>query len=199
MKWVNKVGVALTFCLVPLSMPLAADAVPSRIEAARAAYAKNDLPLTARELEAALAEVHNRLGRALAETLPPIPTGWQSEAPEIQGLGQVGGGLSVSRGYVRGETSLNASLLLDSPAVEAVVAMMTGSGTAPQANFRRVKINGEDALLRYDSSTKTGEISMVLGSRVLLEIEGDNIASADLLIDTAKGWMLSKIKSLSGL
>jgi hypothetical protein len=53
--------------------------------------------------------------------------------------------------------------------------------------------------LRFDSTAKTGEISMVLGGRVLLEIEGDNISSADLLLEAAKSWNIVKIKSLAGL
>lgn len=178
----------------------AADDLPARLDAARAAYQKGDLPRAARELDGALRQVHDRLGRALAETLPPPPAGWQAEAAEIQGLGMVGGGLSVTRAYERSDSTLNASLILDSPAVEAAAALLANpAATAAQPNMKRVKVGADDALMRYDGSTKSGEITMVLGSRVLLEIEGDNLANSDVLIEAAKGWNLAKIRSLGGM
>ncbi|MBC7950269.1 MAG: hypothetical protein H7Z12_00425 [Rhodospirillaceae bacterium] len=178
----------------------AADNVPAQMDAARAAYQKNDLPRTARALEAALADIHDRLGRSFAETMPPLATGWQADPPEFQGLGQVGGGLSVSRAYAKGETSLNATLFLDSPAVEAAAALLANpAATAAQPNMKRIKVGGEDALLRFDASTKSGEITLVLNNRVLLEIEGENLANADILVETAKGWNVVKIRTLAGL
>lgn len=178
---------------------LAADDLPARLEAARAAYQKGDLPRAARELDAALRQIHERLGRALAETLPQPLAGWQADPPEVQGLGQVGGGLSVTRAYGRNDSTLNASLILDSPAVEAAAALLANpAATAAQPNMKRVKVGGEDALMRFDGSTKSGEITLVLGSRVLLEIEGDNLASADILVEAAKGWNVARIRSLAG-
>jgi len=186
---------------VLLALPaFAADNVPAQIDAARSAYQKNDLPRTARALEAALHDIHDRLGRAFADTMPPAPAGWQAEPPEILGLGQVGGGLSVSRAYTKGESSLNASLFLDSPAVEAAAALVANpAATAAQPNMKRIKVGNEDALLRYDGSNKAGEVTMVIGNRVLLEIEGDGLANADLLAEIAKGWNVAKIRGLAGL
>lgn len=174
-----------------------ADDVPARIEAARAAYGKGDLSRAARELEAVLTQLHQRLGKALAETLPTAMAGWQAEAPEIQGLSQAGGGLSVSRAYAKGDSSLNATLILDSPAVEAAIGLFVNP--AARAGTKKVKVGPEDALLRYDGSTHAGELTMVIGSRVLLEIEGDGITSGDTLLDAAKGWNTARIRTLVGL
>lgn len=178
----------------------AADDVPARLDAARTAYQKGDLPRAARELDGVLRQLHERLGRALAEALPqPLP-GWQGEPAEIQGLGMVGGGLSVTRAYERSDSTLNASLILDSPAVEAAAALLANpAATAAQPNMKRIKVGADDALMRYDGSTKSGEITLVLGSRVLLEIQGDNLANSDVLVEAAKGWNLAKIRSLTGI
>lgn len=183
-----------------LAVPvLAAEDVPARLEAARAAYQKGDLPRAARELDTVLRQLHERLGHSLAEALPQPLTGWQGDPPEIQGLGQVGGGLSVTRAYARNDATLNASLILDSPAVEAAAALLANpAATAAQPNMKRVKVGSDDALMRYDNSTKSGEITLVLGSRVLLEIQGDNLTSSDVLIEAAKGWNVARIRALSG-
>lgn len=177
----------------------AADTVQAQIDAARAAYQKNDLPRTAQALEAAMAEVLDRLGKALAETMPPATGGWQAEAPEIQGLGQVGGGVAVTRAYGKGESSLNVSLFLDSSAVaDAAAQLANPDAAAGLNNTRRVKVGNEDAVLRFDAANASGEVTMVLGTRVLLSVEGDNIASGDILVEAAKGWNLARIRQIVG-
>lgn len=196
----GKLGMVTVGALLVCAPAWAADMVSSQIEAARAAYQKNDLPRTAKALEAALSDIHDRLGKALAETMPPAAAGWQADPPEIQGLGQVGGGLAVTRAYGKGEASLNASLFLDSPAVEAAAALFGNpAATAAQPNMKRIKVGNEDALLRYDSDNKSGEVTMVLGNRILLSIEGDNLSNAEVLSEAAKGWNVAKIRALSGL
>jgi hypothetical protein len=199
MGWPAKLSAGAVTALLLCPVAMAADIVPAQLDAARAAYQKNDLPRTAKALEAALADIHDRLGKALAETMPPPASGWQADPPEIQGLGQVGGGLAVTRAYAKGEATLNASLFLDSPAVEPAAALFANPAAAAQPNMKRVKVGNEDAVMRYDAANKSGEVTVVLGNRVLLSIEGDNIASADALTDAAKGWNFAKIRSLSGL
>lgn len=199
MGWAARMGMGTVGMLLACAPGWAADMVPGQIEAARAAYQKNDLPRAAKALEAALSDIHDRLGKALAETMPPATAGWQADPPEVQGLGQVGGGLAVTRAYGKGEASLNASLFLDSPAVESASALFGNAATAAQPNMKRIKVGAEDALLRFDAANKSGEITMVLGNRILLAIEGDNLASADVLTEAAKGWNVARIRSLSGL
>jgi hypothetical protein len=189
----------LVAAVLACSAASAADNVPGRLDAARQAYQRGDIARTAQEIEAALAELHDRLGKALAEFLPPAPAGWQAETPETQALALVGGGLSVTRAYTRNEATLNAALILDSPAVAAAAALFTNSAaTAGQANLKHLKVGNDDALLRWDPANKSGEITMVLGNRVLLQIEGDNLASSDLLVDVAKGWNVPGIRKVAG-
>jgi hypothetical protein len=200
MGWAAKLGMGAVGALLVCAPSWAADIVPGQIEAARAAYQKNDLPRTAKALEAALSDIHDRLGKALAETMPPAGAGWQADPPEVQGLGQVGGGLQVTRAYAKGESSLNATLSLDSPAVEGGVALLTNAAaTAAQPNMKRIKVGAEDALVRYDAANKSGEVIIVLGNRVLLSIEGDDVANSDVLVEAAKGWNVAKIRAVSGL
>lgn len=184
---------ALAFGLAALLAPpaLAADTVPAHLDAARAAHAKGDLARAAVELEAAMAELHVRLGKLLGDFLPPSPAGWQAEPVEIQSLSGSGGGLSVSRAYLRNDASLNAALIVDSPAVAAAAAQFQA---APQPNARKVKVGGEDAMLRWDLESRTGEVLMVPGARVLLQIEGDNLPAGEVLNDLAKGWNLAGIR-----
>lgn len=177
----------------------AADPGP-RIDAARQALQRGDLSRTVKELEAALVEVQARLGKSLADQLPPALAGWQAEPAEVQGLGAVGGGLAVTRAYVRDQSTMNATLIMDSPAVEAAAALLANeAATAAQPNMNRIRVGTESALLRWDGSIRSGEITMVLGSRVLLEIHGDNLKSGDVLVDAAKGWNIPGIRKATGI
>lgn len=184
---------ALALCLAALwAFPAqAADTVPARLDAARAAHARGDLARAATELEAAVAELQGRLGKVLGEFLPPPPPGWQAEAVETQSLAGSGGGLAVTRAYGRDDSTLNISLIIDSPAVPAAVAQLAAS---PQPNARKVKVGTEDATLRWDPQGRNGEVLMVLGPRVLLQIEGDSLANSEILSDVAKGWNLGGIR-----
>ena len=189
---VSAVFVLLLAC--PLVSAAAADDVPARLDNARAAYQKGDIARAAREIEAALIQLHDRLGKTFAETLPNLGGLWKAESVETESLGEIGGGLSVSRAFTRGDASLNVSLLLDSPEVASVQAMLTGN--SGQLNVKKVKVGGEDAVLRFDAATGTGEITMVVGGRVVLEVQGDNISNADPLLEAAGGWNVAKIKTL---
>jgi hypothetical protein len=178
----------------------AADAVPGRMDAARQAYQRGEVARAALELQSALIELHERLGKGFAEMMPAPLAGWQAEPAEVQGLGEVGGGLSVTRAYLKSDSSMNASLILDSPAVAAAAALFTTpAAAAAQANLRPVKVGSENALLRYDAANKAGEITLVLNNRVLLHIEGDNLSSGDPLVEVAKGWNFAGIRKLAGV
>ncbi len=174
----------------------AAEAVAGHMEAGQRAFQKGDVALAAHELEAALLELQDRLGKALAADMPPVPADWQAEDAEVDGLGSVGGGLSVTRAYTKGDASLNASIILDSPAVAAAATPLAGTGDQP--NLQRVKVGGEDGLLRWDAAAKSGEISVVVAGRVLLQIAGDNLPAAEILVEQAKGFNVAAIRKLIG-
>lgn len=178
----------------------AADQVRTRIDSAGSAYSKGDLSRAAQDLGAALAAVQERLGHKLIEYLPLAPAGWGIEPPEVMGLGSVGGGLAVTRAYVGRDASLNVSIILDSPAVEAAAALIANpAATAAQPNVTRLKVGSEEALMRWDGTIRSGEITIVLGNRVLLEVAGDNLTESKILIETVNGWNLPAIRRTTGL
>lgn len=196
-------GLALSVCLGAAllsvaTVAVAADSIPTRIEAGRAAYARGDLARAAAELEAAIADLHVRLGKALTEFMPTPLAGWQAEAAESMPLSGSGGGLAVTRAYSKSESTMNASLILDSPAVSAAAGQFSANAST-QSNIRRLKVGSEDALLRWDAGNRAGEITIVIGNRAVLQIEGDGLASGDLLVDAAKGWNVSAIRKLLGV
>ena len=123
----------------------------------------------------------------------------EGSAAVSQTLDGVGGGLSVARSYGKGEAMLNASLIVDNPAVAAAQSLFqSNSQVAAQPGWSRLKLGTDDALLRFDAGTRSGEIMIVIGTRVLLEIEGTEIGREDILVEAAKGWNLAVVRRLIG-
>lgn len=172
-----------------------ADDIAGQIDGAQAAMGRGDMLRALEALQPAVAALTAKLLEQYAKTLPPVPAGWDAGPPDSQPLDAVSGGLTVTRGYQKGDTALNVSLIIDNPAV-ANAAQQFQSGGDP--GWSHVKVGSEDALLRYDGANHEGEIMIVLQARALLQIEGTEIESAKALTDAAKGWNFAAIRKLLG-
>lgn len=177
-----------------------ADEVGDKIEAARSAYGHGDALRTLEALQAAEANLSGKLVDQFARTLPAPPAGWEATTADSQTLDSIGGGITVTRGFQKGEAALNASLLVDNPAVANILALFQPGNGAPAGDggWRTVNIGGESALLRFDAANREGEIVMVIAGRAALQVEGSEIAADQVLIDLAQGWNLPAIKKLLG-
>jgi len=179
--------------------PAHADDVANGIEQARAAYAKGDSLHTLSALQLAQTTIYNRLSDQFGKAMPAAPAGWEASSPESQSLDSIGGGMTVTRGYTKGDATLNASLVVDNPAVAAGSAMLKQPATQPlKAGWNRIKIGTDDALVRFDSSSRSGEALILIADRVLLQIEGNDIAKDDALVELTKGWNIAAIRKVLG-
>lgn len=182
-----------SICLAGFLMaaPAFADEVSTNIDAAKGSYGRGDGLHALTALQTATAQLTQQLGAQLAKALPPTPAGWEAAGVEWQGLEGIGSGLTVTQAYSKGDATLNLSLIIDN-------ASVTGSGQQPanRPGWSKVHVGSEEALLRFDPATRAGEVLIQLGDRALLQIEGNEITSENLLIDTAKGWNVSAVKRL---
>ena len=176
------------------SVGVSAADLSGQIESAKALYQKGDIAKAAHELETVLNDLQDRLGRSLSNLMPAPLSGWQADEAEYEGLSGSGGGLSVTRAYSKGDASLNASIVLDNPAVAEAL-----ESSVSQQGVKKLKIGSEDAVLRWDAESHSGDISLVLGRRVLLQIEGEDLTSGDVLADLAKGFDQNAIRKVAGL
>lgn len=181
-----------------LARPAAAEDISVQIDAAKAAHARGDALKAMSLLQAAAAQIGTRLSEQLGRMTPPPLPGWETQPPEYQSLDMLGGGLTVTRAYVKGGATLNAALIVDNPAVGGVDAMFVAMRQGPQPGWSRVRVNGEDALLRFDAESRSGEILIVERGRMLLQIEGNEIADGEVLVEAAKGWNTGALKKLIG-
>lgn len=189
-----------SFLLLGTVSPVMADDISVQIDTARGAYGKGDPLHALAALQAAANQLNQILASQFGKFLPPPPRGWDTTAPESQSLDGAGGGLSVTQAYSKGDSTLNASLIIDNPAVGASAALF--QGTAQQVNrpgWSRIKLGNDDVLLRFDPVTRAGEVIMVIGDRALLQVEGNEIAEDDVLLEIARGWNVTQLRKLIGI
>jgi len=191
--------ICLMVLLSPWTMsPVLADDIAIQIDSARGAYGKGDQLHALAALQAATSQLNQRLTSQFGKFLPVAPHGWDSSPPESQSLDSVGGGLSVTQAYGKGESTLNASLIIDNPAVGVSASLFQGGAQVNRPGWSRVKVGGDDVLLRFDSATRAGEVMMVIGDRALLQVEGNEIGKEDVLLEIARGWNVSALRKLIG-
>lgn len=193
---------ALAFALATAA-PAAADEVREQVEIALEYYEEGDLGGAITELEFAISAIRARQSALFAESLPEAPEGWEAGAAETEaGMAFMGGGGIVKRSYRQSDGSgrMEAQLVIDNPMVQGMAALMSNPAMmAAQPNTERVRIARENAMLKWEEDRGRGEISMMLGGRLLLQLEGQGLADKDILVDMMNAWDLAKLKDVAGL
>lgn len=176
-----------------MAQPVRADDISVQIDSARTAYGRGDGLHTLSALQSAVNALNAKLADQLGKIMPPPPPGWDASAPEAQSLDSVGGGVAVARGYTKDTATLNAMVMVDNPAIGNGGASLNG-----KPGWSRIKLGSEEAMLRFDPQTRTGEVILLVGERALLQVEANDIGSPDALVDAAKGWNLAGLRKLLG-
>lgn len=178
----------------------AAEPIADKLEIARQAEAKGELLKAVSALQAALEQVHRRLADGLVPLMPPAPAGWQGFDAQAEGLGIAGGGMTVMKGYEKGEASLNASIVIDPEAVAGIAEILANPASlGAQPGMSRIEVNGGQALMRWDAEDKSGEVMMVLGDSVLLQVVGNGIDKADVMVGMMRAWNVSAVRKQVGI
>lgn len=186
----------------PSAPPIAPTDAIARIDAARGLYRSNRLLQAADELDAAIDAIYRQLGQAYAPTLPLAPQGWSVEKPDPNRLALLGGSVTAARDYRQnnGEGRMNARIVLDSEAVRQMQPLFANPPPVglPQT-VRRVRVGDGEAVVAYDPKQRGGEVSMLVGNRILIQIEGQNVPSADPMLAVIREWNIAQLRKIAGL
>lgn len=173
-----------------------------RIDTARQLYQSGKLLQSADELSAAIDAIYEQLGQRYAVTLPGAPQGWTVEPPDPQRLALMGGSPPAARDYrqTNGQGRMNARIVMDSDAARSMAPLFgpqLPQGVPP--TVRRIRIGDYDAVVAYDQQQRGGEVSVLLGNRILLQVEGIGVQNAEPMIATMRNWNIAELKRLAGL
>ena len=168
-----------------LALPLHAgeDTVLSTIKEATRQYQAGDYSGSASNLDYASQLIRQKKSEKMKDLLPePLP-GWDGKEASAQALGAavLGGGVTVSRDYTRGASSISVEIVSDSPVLQSVLMMLNNPVFAGAGGGRLETVKGHRSVLKFDSGKKSGELYIVVASRFVITIKGRQVAREDLL------------------
>lgn len=144
-----------------------ADEFTEALNAAKEAYAADDIELAAEELAYASQLVQRMKQERFAEALPEPLDGWTREisTEDTAAMGMFGGGVSAEATYFGEPGEFTITMTADSPALMAMVGMFSN----PQmlASMGEVVRIGRQTFVKED-----GELTGVIGGRIFLQASG---------------------------
>jgi hypothetical protein len=166
-----RVRAALLCCLFLTPSPGAhADEITDQINEATAAYQKKDLATALAALDAAANLLRQARGDLFKTALPrPLP-GWAAEDAEVNvaAAAVMGGGITASRKYQKGDDQITVELMADGPIVASMAALLS-SPVLAMGGARQVVISGRRMAYMKDDNAY---LSMV-ADRVLVKISAN--------------------------
>ena len=165
------------------SLHAAEDTVLSTIKEATRQYQAGDYSGSASNLDYASQLIRQKKSEKMKELLPEPLSGWEGKEASAQALGAavLGGGVTVSRDYTRGASTISVEIVSDSPVLQSVLMMLNNPVFAGAGGGRLETVKGHRSVLKFDSGKKSGELYIVVASRFVITIKGRQVAREDLL------------------
>lgn len=176
-------AVLLSGCLGALPLHAAEDNVLSTIKEATRQYEAGDFTGAASNLDYAAQLVRQYKSERMKAMLPEPLAGWEGKDASAQALGAaiLGGGVTVSREYKKGASTVSIEIVSDSPVLQSVLMMVNNPMFAGAGGGKLETVKGQRAILKYDAGKKTGELFVVVASRFVVTIKGRPAAREELL------------------
>lgn len=161
----------------------AEDNVLSTIKEAIKQYQAGDYTGAASNLDYASQLVRQQKSEKMKGLLPEPPAGWQAGEANAQALGAaiLGGGVTVSRDYSKGSSSVSVEIVSDSPVLQSVLVMINNPMFSGAGGGKLETVKGQRAIVKYESGKKSGELYIVVASRFVITIKGRQVTREDLL------------------
>lgn len=159
------------------------DNVLSTIREATRQYEAGDYTGAASNLDYAAQLVRQQKSERMKALLPEPLSGWEGKEANAQALGAaiLGGGVTVSRDYKRGTSSLSVEIVSDSPVLQSVLMMVNNPVFAGAGGGKLETLKGQRAILKFDSGKKSGDLYVVVDGRFVITIKGRQVAREDLI------------------
>ncbi|MDD2463635.1 MAG: hypothetical protein PHI97_06525 [Desulfobulbus sp.] len=176
--------VFLTLGVLLCTQPLRAeDNVLGTIREATRQYEAGDYTGAASNLDYAAQLVRQQKSEHMKSLLPAPLNGWEGKEANAQALGAaiLGGGVTVSRDYKRGASSISVEIVSDSPVLQSVLMMINNPMFAGAGGGKLETLKGQRAIIKFDSGKKSGEMYVVVDSRFVVTIKGRQVTREDLM------------------
>ena len=171
--------------LLAFASPLhaAEDTILSAIREATKQYQNGDYSGASSNLDYASQLIRQKKSERMKSLLPSPLDGWTAKEASAQALGAavLGGGVTVSRDYTKGSSSISIEIVSDSPVLQSVLMMINNPLFAGAGGGKLETIKGNRSILKFDAGKKSGELYIVVASRFVVTIKGRQVAREELL------------------
>jgi hypothetical protein len=170
--------------LILLASPVfAEDEVLRTVDEAVSQYKKGDFAGAASNLDYASQLIRQKKSEEMKSLLPEPLTGWTAEPASAQALGTAvfGGGITVSRSYSNPPASLSIDIVSDSPLLQSLVMMLNNPMFVGASGGKLEAVKGQRAIVKYNESTRSGDLNIVVDNRFMVTVKGQKIGREDLL------------------
>jgi hypothetical protein len=198
-----KALIGATFIFVAVS-PAFGDSVEEQIKQGLELYQSGELGAAITELEFAISDISKAMSGQIGDTFPPAPEGWtaaQAESSsEAAGAAAMFGGMMgtmIERTYTQdnGGGKLTARLMVDNPMIQGLAAVINNPMLmAAQPGTERLRVGRETGMLKWDADNASAEASLLLDGRILMQVEGENLGSADVAAKLLKAWDIDAVR-----
>ncbi|MDW7771826.1 MAG: hypothetical protein SCH71_02955 [Desulfobulbaceae bacterium] len=161
----------------------AEDDVLNIVDEAVKQYKGGDYSGASSNLDYASQLIRQKKSELMKDLLPePLP-GWDAEEAEAQALGTAvfGGGINVSRRYVKKSAAMTIDIITDAPVMQSLVLMINNPMLAGASGSKLESIKGQKAIVQYNAEKRGGEVNIVIGNRILVTVKGKKVDRNDLV------------------
>jgi hypothetical protein len=166
------------------SLSAAADGVTDAVQDAMDYYKQGRLSAAAESLDFAAGLVRQKKAGEMTALLPkPLP-GWNVDdsLSNLMAAAFFGGGISVQRAFKQGQKTILIRYLTDSAVLQSATLMFTDPSLASANGGKFEKLEGQKALVKYETKDQSGEIAVLINQRILVSIRGTRVPLTDLYV-----------------
>ena len=159
------------------------DEVTDTINEAMSQYKDGKYADAAGNLDYAAQMIRQKRGGNLQKFLPAPLNGWQGEEikSDSVGMAMFGGGLTAEKKYTRNQDSVTVKIITDSPMLQSMMMIFQNPMLATADGGKIAKIKDQKAIVKCHPSDKTGEITLVVANRYLIQISGDGVTEEEMM------------------
>lgn len=173
------------------------------LDAAKTLIGKDDLVKAREEIDYALAKISEIQAEQLLVYIPAAPSGYTLDDKNSQSLGQAGGivgsanSITATANYSKDDSTLDLSITVGGVLGQSGGLMGLASmfgGMSATSGGKTVRISGYNGNQEYDKDEASGTLTISVGSKITVMIEGSNIPNADILKTLAEKIDLAKLE-----
>ena len=174
----------LILCLSSLfSLAASSDEVTDIINEAMTQYNEGKYAESAGNLDYAAQMIRQKRGGNLQKYLPEALNGWKAEeaTSDSMATAMFGGGLTAERRYTRNQDSVTVKIITDSPMLQSMLMIFQNPMLATADGGKISRVKDQKAIVKYRPSDKTGEVTIVVANRFLIQIHGDGVTEEEIM------------------